>query len=88
MSRMLVTGGAGFIGANFVHYLMQNNSAERVVVLDNLTYAGNRESIAMLEDNSTLEFFRGSINDKDLVTRTNRIVCIKPQKIQPVGDRP
>ncbi|MEP4300661.1 MAG: NAD-dependent epimerase/dehydratase family protein, partial [Paraglaciecola sp.] len=43
---LLVTGGAGFIGANFVLYWIQNNPEDTVIVLDALTYAGNRENLA------------------------------------------
>ena len=42
---LLVTGGAGFIGANFVHYWLRTHPADRVIVFDALTYAGNRRSL-------------------------------------------
>src|SRR4051794_18598725 len=45
MRNLLVTGGAGFIGANFVHYVL-NQTEDRVVVLDNLTYAGSKDNLA------------------------------------------
>lgn len=41
MARLLVTGGSGFIGSNFVHYWLREHATDRVVVLDALTYAGN-----------------------------------------------
>ena len=44
--RLLVTGGAGFIGSNFVHYWLERHPQDSVVVYDLLTYAGNRESLA------------------------------------------
>ncbi len=66
--RMLVTGGAGFIGANFVHYWTQHYPDDMIVVLDVLTYAGNRSSIAALEALPNFEFVHGSITDRDLVT--------------------
>ncbi|WP_114149410.1 NAD-dependent epimerase/dehydratase family protein, partial [Nocardioides sp. 616] len=47
MDRLLVTGGAGFIGSNFVHYLMEHTDA-RVTVLDKLTYASTKESLGGL----------------------------------------
>ncbi|WAH96534.1 dTDP-glucose 4,6-dehydratase [Arthrobacter sp. MMS18-M83] len=65
MQKILVTGGAGFIGSNFVHYLVANTDAN-VTVLDKLTYAGNPESISGLpEDRVTL--VKGDIADGDLV---------------------
>src|SRR5690606_39101728 len=45
MARLLVTGGAGFIGANFVHYWLAQHPADEIVVLDALTYAGNRHNL-------------------------------------------
>ena len=47
--RLLVTGGAGFIGANFVHHWCQAYPNDRLVVLDALTYAGNRHNLASVE---------------------------------------
>ena len=49
MSRVLITGGAGFIGSNFVRHWMQQYPDDRVVVLDALTYAGNLESLKEIE---------------------------------------
>lgn len=66
MSSLLVTGGAGFIGANFVHYWRAQQPADRVVVLDALTYAGNR---ANLEGLNNVEFVRGDIRDTALVEK-------------------
>ncbi|MCG0715694.1 dTDP-glucose 4,6-dehydratase [Lactiplantibacillus plantarum] len=51
MIRLLVTGGAGFIGANFVTYVLQHHSEVEVTILDKLTYAGNRANIASLLGN-------------------------------------
>jgi len=67
MTRMLVTGGAGFIGANFVHYTVQHHSAYELVVLDALTYAGSQASLAPVADN--VSFVRGDITDSPLVDR-------------------
>jgi dTDP-D-glucose 4,6-dehydratase len=61
MRRLLVTGGAGFIGANFCHYWSERHSADRVVVLDALTYAGNPQSIASLTEAGKVRFVRGDI---------------------------
>jgi dTDP-glucose 4,6-dehydratase len=65
--RLLVTGGAGFIGSNFVHYWLDRRSDDRVVVLDLLTYAGERRSLAGLEDR--IGFVQGDIADFDLVAK-------------------
>ena len=67
MSRLLVTGGAGFIGANFVNYWMAENPADEVFVLDALTYAGNKASLAACMDNNLFKFVAGDINDQALV---------------------
>ena len=63
--RMLVTGGAGFIGANFVHYTVRNHPDYEVTVLDALTYAGNRDSLASVAEQ--VRFVQGDICDAALV---------------------
>lgn len=63
----LVTGGAGFIGSNFVHYWCRQHPHEKVVVLDSLTYAGNRNSLVALEANENFSFVHGDITDQSLV---------------------
>jgi dTDP-glucose 4,6-dehydratase len=65
--NVCVTGGAGFIGANFVRQWLERTQQGRVVVLDALTYAGNVESLAGLESNPRYEFVRGDICDEDAV---------------------
>lgn len=72
MHRLLVTGGAGFIGANFVHHWANRYPDDRVVVLDALTYAGNLASLEPLAGNESFEFVKGDIRDKDLVVRLLR----------------
>jgi dTDP-glucose 4,6-dehydratase len=67
MTRLLVTGGAGFIGSNFVRYVIENTDYH-VTVLDKLTYAGNRASLAGLPENR-LDFVRGDIIDAALVDK-------------------
>jgi dTDP-glucose 4,6-dehydratase len=64
---LLVTGGAGFIGANFVHYWLKKNTQDRVIVLDALTYAGNKASLDSVAENSNFEFVHGDICDTSLV---------------------
>ena len=67
MRRLLVTGGAGFIGANFVRYWLAAHGGDRVVVLDALTYAGNRANLAEATAAAKLRFVHGDIRDVDLV---------------------
>ncbi|MFL5520379.1 MAG: dTDP-glucose 4,6-dehydratase [Gemmatimonadales bacterium] len=67
MAKLLVTGGAGFIGANFVRYWRATHPHDTVVVLDALSYAGNRASIADLEGGAGFRFVHGSIADGELV---------------------
>lgn len=65
--RLLVTGGAGFIGSNFVHYWCNAHPHDRIVVLDALTYAGNLGNLADLEANPQVRFVQGDICDRVLV---------------------
>jgi dTDP-glucose 4,6-dehydratase len=67
MSKLLVTGGAGFIGSNFVHYWLRQHPADEVVVLDALTYAGNRANLDAARANPRLTFVAGNITDAALV---------------------
>lgn len=67
--NLLLTGAAGFIGSNFAHYWRNHHPADRVVVLDALTYAGNRRNLAPLEAGGHIHFVHGSINDAPLVAR-------------------
>jgi dTDP-glucose 4,6-dehydratase len=62
---LLVTGGAGFIGANFLHFWMQRYPDQRVTVLDALTYAGNIENLAALRESPRFTFVHGDIRDYD-----------------------
>ena len=68
MRRLLVTGGAGFIGANFVHHWLAAHPGDRVVVLDVMTYAGNLANLDAVKANTDLRFVRGNICDTDLVS--------------------
>lgn len=65
--RLLVTGGAGFIGSNFVHHWAATHPGDRIVVLDALTYAGNRSNLRSLDSHANFRFVKGDIGDKSLV---------------------
>ena len=69
MSTLLVTGGAGFIGANFVHYWMGNYPDDKIIVLDALTYAGNTVSLKPVADEDNFSFYHGDICDTPLVEK-------------------
>jgi dTDP-glucose 4,6-dehydratase len=66
---VLVTGGAGFIGVNFVYYWLRNHPRDRLVVLDALTYAGNLRSLDAAKENSQFKFVTGDICDTGKVVR-------------------
>jgi dTDP-glucose 4,6-dehydratase len=67
MTKLLVTGGAGFIGANFVLYWRRQHPNDSVVVLDALTYAGNRSNLDSLKGDKPFDFVHGDVCDADLV---------------------
>ncbi len=69
MSSILVTGGAGFIGSNFVRHWLAQHPGERLVNLDALTYAGNLESLADIEASPDYRFVHGDICDRELLER-------------------
>ena len=67
--RLLITGGAGFIGSNFARYWVDGHPEDHVAVLDALTYAGNRRNLEDLEAAGRLQFFEGDICDQALVEK-------------------
>jgi dTDP-glucose 4,6-dehydratase len=69
MPRLLVTGGAGFIGSNFVHFWLGRHPQDRVVVLDALTYASNLRSLDAARERPGFRFEHGDIRDQELVER-------------------
>lgn len=67
--KVLVTGGAGFIGSNFIHYWLKNHPEDQITNLDALTYAGHLESLKDVENNPGYKFFKGDITDAQVVNR-------------------
>lgn len=67
MKNILVTGGAGFIGGNFIHYLLGNRPDCHITCLDALTYAGNLETLKSVLEDSRLRFVHGDITDREAV---------------------
>lgn len=63
--RLLVTGGAGFIGSNFIHYWLKNHPSDRIVNFDKLTYAGHLESLKDVEDNPNYFFIKGDVAEPE-----------------------
>ena len=66
-TRVLVTGGAGFIGSNFVRHILRVHPDWEVINLDKLTYAGNLENLKDIQDNPRYSFVRGDITDRKLI---------------------
>ena len=65
--KILVTGGAGFIGGNFIHYMVNKYPEYEIVNLDLLTYAGNLETLKDIEDKPNYKFYKGDIADREFI---------------------
>ncbi len=65
--KIIVTGGAGFIGGNFVHYMLKQHPTYKIICLDLLTYAGNMETLTPVMDNQNFTFVKGDIADRAFV---------------------
>ncbi|MCI8269365.1 MAG: NAD-dependent epimerase/dehydratase family protein, partial [Lachnospiraceae bacterium] len=65
--KIIVTGGAGFIGGNFVHYMVEKYPEDRIINLDALTYAGNLETLKPVEDKPNYQFVKGDIADREFI---------------------
>lgn len=65
--KYLITGGAGFIGSNFLHYMVNTYPKDQFVCIDALTYAGNYNNISILETKENFKFIHGDITDRELV---------------------
>lgn len=72
MKNILVTGGAGFIGSNFVHFMLNKYPQYHIVNFDNLTYAGNLENLTVIEQHPNYHFVKGDICDKQQVSHAFR----------------
>lgn len=66
---ILVTGGAGFIGSNFIHYMLKNYPECRIINLDKLTYAGNLDNLKDVENDPRYEFVHADVRDRELVAK-------------------
>ena len=70
MRTYLVTGGAGFIGSNYIHYMFKKyGNTIRIINVDKLTYAGNLENLQDIEDKANYTFVKADITDKDAITK-------------------
>lgn len=67
--NMLVTGGAGFIGSNFVKYMLSQHPDDKIINVDSLTYAGNLENLKDVKDNPNYTFIRADIRDREVLNR-------------------
>ncbi len=63
--KIVVTGGAGFIGGNFVHYMLKSHAGYKIICIDCLTYAGNLETLAPVMDNPDFKFYKNDITDRN-----------------------
>ncbi len=70
MMKLMVAGGAGFIGSNFIHYMLQEHPDYLIVNYDKLTYAGNLDNLKDIEDNANYVFVKGDITDLDKLNQT------------------
>ncbi len=65
--NIIVTGGAGFIGGNFCHYMTEKYPEDMILCIDKLTYAGNMETLAPIMDKPNFKFFKADIADRDTI---------------------
>ena len=80
MKTYLITGGSGFIGSNFIHFLIENNISGKIVNIDKLTYAGNQQNLVSIEDYHRYRFVEGDICDqkkiREILERFNPDVVV------------
>ena len=72
MATLLVTGGCGFIGSNFIHYVLAADPEVRILNFDALTYAGNPENLASVANHPRYRFEKGDVADREAVRRVDR----------------
>ncbi len=65
--KIIVTGGAGFIGGNFIHYMINKYNSYKIICLDALTYAGNMETLDSVKNNHNFQFYKADISDRNAV---------------------
>ncbi|MBE7102813.1 dTDP-glucose 4,6-dehydratase [Bacillus cereus] len=65
--NILVTGGAGFIGSNFIHYMLKNYETYKIINYDALTYSGNLNNVKLIQDNPNYSFIKGKIQNRELL---------------------
>ena len=65
--KLLVTGGAGFIGSNFIHYMLDKYPDYHIINYDKLTYAGNLENLVSIQNTKNYTFIKGDINNQELL---------------------
>ena len=81
MTKILVTGGAGFIGSNFVRYMVNKYSEYEIINLDALTYCGNLENLKDIENMDNYSFVKGDIRDKSVVDDLIKVMLTEVLKI-------
>jgi dTDP-glucose 4,6-dehydratase len=79
--KLLITGGAGFMGSNFIHYILEKYPGYEIVNLDKLTYAGNLENLAGIKKNSNYQFFKGDITQKENIKKAIKLLGGKADAI-------
>ena len=67
MKKYLITGGCGFIGSNFIHFLLENGLSSQIVNLDKITYAGNKDNLSSIEHDDNYHFIKGDICNQSTV---------------------
>ena len=83
MRTYVVTGGAGFIGSNYIHYMFKKYGDEiRIINVDKLTYAGNLENLKDVEDRSNYTFVKADICDTEAINKIRKTRdCLEPSRV-------
>ena len=69
MKTYFITGGCGFIGSNFIHFLIEKGLSNQIVNLDKITYAGNEENLNSIEDYDIYHFVKGDICNRQIIKK-------------------